>query len=101
MHLRRKGLLHAPYRLASGALLFPRASGIVKSPAALCRWFRPDRTKAGTMSRWPFVLTTLLLLAGCRTQPYVNAHIETVNAEFRELEDYTYHLEEEKARLEQ
>ncbi len=53
------------------------------------------------MPRWLIVLTTLLLLAGCRTQPYVNAHIETVNAEFRELEDYTYYLEEEKARLEQ
>jgi len=87
--------------LASGALLFPRAPGIVKSPAALCRHARLDRTKAGTMSRWPFVLTTLLVLAGCRTQPYVNAHIETVNAEFRELEDYTYYLEEEKARLQQ
>lgn len=44
---------------------------------------------------------TTTLAAGCRTQPYVNAHIETVNAEFRELEDYVYCLEEEKARLEQ
>ena len=28
---------------------------------------------------------TTTLAAGCRTQPYVNAHIETVNAEFREF----------------
>jgi hypothetical protein len=38
---------------------------------------------------------------GCRTKPYVNAHIETVNAEYRQLEDYTYSLEEENARLQQ
>ena len=44
---------------------------------------------------------TLLIPAGCRTQPYVNAHIETVNAEFRELEDYVYCLEEDNARLKQ
>lgn len=41
------------------------------------------------------------LLAGCKTGPYVNAHIETLNAEFRELEDYVYCLEEENTRLTQ
>lgn len=43
----------------------------------------------------------LLISAGCRTQPHVNAHIESVNAEYRELEDYVYCLEEENARLQQ
>lgn len=38
-------------------------------------------------------------LAGCRAQPYVNAHLETLNAEYRQLEDYVYALEEENARL--
>ena len=47
------------------------------------------------------LLVICLLLAGCRTQPYVNAHIESVNAEFRELEDYVYCLEDENARLQQ
>jgi len=42
-----------------------------------------------------------LALAGCRTQPYVNAHIESVNAEYRQLEDYVYALEDENARLQQ
>lgn len=37
--------------------------------------------------------------AGCRAQPYVQAHIETLNAEYRQLEDYIYALEEENARL--
>jgi hypothetical protein len=40
-----------------------------------------------------------LLFSGCKTQPYVNAHIESVNAEYRQLEDYVYSLEEENARL--
>jgi hypothetical protein len=40
------------------------------------------------------------LLAGCRG-PYVNSHIESVNAEYRQLEDYVYALEEENARLHQ
>lgn len=40
-------------------------------------------------------------LAGCKTGPYVNAHIETLNAEFRQLEDYVYSLEEENSRLQQ
>ena len=47
------------------------------------------------------VCLLLLALAGCRTQPYVNAHIESVNAEYRQLEDYVYSLEEENARLQQ
>ena len=38
-------------------------------------------------------------LVGCRAQPYVNAHLETLNAEYRQLEDYVYALEEENARL--
>ena len=46
-----------------------------------------------------FSVGLFLVLAGCRTQPYVNAHIESVNAEYRELEDYVYCLEEENARL--
>jgi hypothetical protein len=40
-----------------------------------------------------------MLLAGCKSQPYVNAHIESVNAEYRQLEDYVYALEEENGRL--
>jgi hypothetical protein len=40
-------------------------------------------------------------LSGCKTGPYVNAHIETLNAEFRQLEDYVYCLEEENSRLTQ
>jgi len=43
----------------------------------------------------------LSVLAGCRSQPYVNAHIESVNAEYRQLEDYVYALEAENARLQQ
>jgi hypothetical protein len=44
-------------------------------------------------------LSLLFCLAGCRTQPYVNAHIESVNTEYRELEDYVYCLEDENDRL--
>jgi hypothetical protein len=52
--------------------------------------------------RYALALTVLAsLLAGCRTKPYVNAHIESVNAEYRQLEDYVYALEEENARLQQ
>jgi hypothetical protein len=40
-----------------------------------------------------------LLSIGCATQPYVNSHIESVNAEYRHLEDYVYALEDENARL--
>src|SRR5438105_15539271 len=47
------------------------------------------------------VWLAFLALAGCRTQPYVNAHIESVNAEYRQLEDYVYALEAENARLQQ
>ncbi|WP_425617779.1 hypothetical protein NA78x_001468 [Anatilimnocola sp. NA78] len=39
-----------------------------------------------------------LLLAGCQ-MPYVNRHIEAVNAEYRELETYSYELEQENAKL--
>lgn len=52
---------------------------------------------AGYASLW---LSALSLLAGC-SKPYVNAHIESVNAEYRQLEDYVYCLEEENARLQQ
>jgi outer membrane murein-binding lipoprotein Lpp len=48
---------------------------------------------------WLFLAT--LVAAGCRSQPYVNAHIETVNAEYRQLEDYVYALEADNARLQQ
>jgi hypothetical protein len=41
----------------------------------------------------------LATLAGCRTAPYVNSHLETVNSEYRQLEDYVYCLEEDNARL--
>lgn len=41
----------------------------------------------------------MLGAGGCRSQPHVNAHIESVNAEYRQLEDYVYALEEENARL--
>lgn len=38
---------------------------------------------------------------GCKSQPHVNAHIESVNAEYRQLEDYVYTLEEQNAKLQQ
>ncbi len=41
----------------------------------------------------------LTALVGCKTAPYVNSHIETVNAEYRQLEDYVYSLEDENSRL--
>jgi hypothetical protein len=41
----------------------------------------------------------LAVCAGCRTKPLVNAHLESVNAEYRELEDYVYALEDENDRL--
>jgi hypothetical protein len=48
------------------------------------------------------VIAALVLpMLGCRTQPYVNSHIESVNAEYRQLEDYVYALEEENSRLHQ
>jgi hypothetical protein len=54
------------------------------------------------VSRWWVVLPlAALLLVGCRTQPYLNSHIESVNAEYRQLEDYVYALEEENGRLQQ
>jgi hypothetical protein len=40
-----------------------------------------------------------LLLAGCRTDPHVNAHIESVNAEYRQLENKLYVAEDENRRL--
>lgn len=39
------------------------------------------------------------LLSGCRTAPHVNAHIESVNAEYRELENRLYVAEDENRRL--
>jgi len=52
------------------------------------------------MGRLVPILSVLAFgLAGCRAQPYVNAHLETLNAEYRQLEDYVYALEEENARL--
>jgi hypothetical protein len=44
-------------------------------------------------------LVCLLALAGCQSHPQVNAHIDTVNTEYRQLEDYVYSLEDENARL--
>jgi hypothetical protein len=43
----------------------------------------------------------LAALLGCGARPYVNAHIESVNAEYRQLEDYVYALEAENSRLQQ
>ncbi|WP_254512038.1 hypothetical protein [Anatilimnocola floriformis] len=39
-----------------------------------------------------------VLLSGCAT-PYVNQHIEAVNAEYRALETYSYELERENSQL--
>lgn len=47
----------------------------------------------------PLLSVLGLGLAGCRAQPYVRTHIEALNAEYRQLEDYVYALEEENARL--
>src|SRR5204863_3091832 len=49
---------------------------------------------------WLVFACAVSLLAGC-SKPYVNAHIESVNAEYRQLEDYVYCLEDENARLQQ
>lgn len=46
-------------------------------------------------------LLVLVALAGCQTHPQVNAHIDTVNAEYRQLEDYVYCLEDENSQLQQ
>lgn len=43
-------------------------------------------------------ILTAVLLTGCAT-PYVNQHIEAVNAEYRALEAFSYELERENARL--
>jgi hypothetical protein len=52
------------------------------------------------LGRLPAIVALgLLALAGCRTAPYVNSHLETVNAEYRQLEDYVYCLEDENAKL--
>jgi hypothetical protein len=52
--------------------------------------------------RFAALIAVLLALAsGCASQPYLNSHIESVNAEYRQLEDYVYALEDENARLAQ
>lgn len=43
-------------------------------------------------------ILTAVLLTGCAT-PYVNQHIEAVNAEYRALEAYSYELEHENEKL--
>src|SRR4051812_20856106 len=60
-------------------------------------------TTLGTSRLRLAVLFSLLTSAftGCRSQPQVNAHIESVNSEYRHLEDYVYALEEANARLQQ
>ncbi len=59
----------------------------------------------GSFTRLLLRLTGLLclglLFCGCAAQPYVNSHIESVNTEYRQLEDYVYALEEENSRLHQ
>jgi hypothetical protein len=54
------------------------------------------------MLRWQILVAAaagLAVCAGCRTKPLVNAHLESVNAEYRELEDYVYALEDQNDRL--
>jgi hypothetical protein len=53
------------------------------------------------MRAWVLTACLLTLLPGCATQPYLNSHIESVNTEYRQLEDYVYALEEENTRLHQ
>ena len=53
------------------------------------------------MRAWVVTACLLTLLPGCATQPYLNSHIESVNTEYRQLEDYVYALEEENTRLHQ
>ena len=58
--------------------------------------------KAERMHRCSYSLPIILTaLAGCQTHPQVNAHIDTVNAEYRQLEDYVYCLEDENSQLQQ
>ena len=47
----------------------------------------------------PGVYSSLLLILASGREPYLNSHIETVNTEYRQLEDYVYALEEGNARL--
>jgi hypothetical protein len=70
---------------------------------AITRFDSSARRACAPRWHWFFagLLMAPLLCAGCRSQPYVNAHIETVNAEYRQLEDYVYELEAENARLQQ
>ena len=59
-----------------------------------------DSSWVGTALRYGAGLIGVMLLSvGCATKPYVNSHIESVNAEYRHLEDYVYVLEDENARL--
>ena len=51
-------------------------------------------------SAW-LAAAALVALGGCKGKPYVNAHIESLNTEFRQLEDYVYALEEENDRLQE
>ena len=60
---------------------------------------RHGRHARATLARLHIVLPCLAALAGCQSHPQVNAHIDTVNAEYRQLEDYVYCLEDENARL--
>lgn len=52
-------------------------------------------------SPWHFALALLaaVSLAGCASAPWVNQHIEAVNAEYRELEMYSYEIERENRQL--
>lgn len=71
-------------------------------PRGLSR--RVDRSGELRSRRLAYALLALLGMwpaLGCKTKPYVNAHIESVNAEYRQLEDYVYVLEEQNARLQQ
>lgn len=47
---------------------------------------------------WTAVPVAALVLTGCAS-PYVNQHIEAVNAEYRALEAYSYEVERENDRL--
>jgi cell division protein FtsB len=77
--------------------------GSLKSRAHQSRRSGLHRTRALRAFRSHFACGLLACVAaiGCKSQPHVNAHIESVNAEYRQLEDYVYALEEQNAKLQQ
>src|SRR5256885_5607883 len=61
----------------------------------------PIQTAKFASIRALWLASLLATAVGCGARPYVNAHIESVNAEYRQLEDYVYALEAENGRLQQ